>query len=78
MIATIFNPDDVDFFRFRNQICSYCGDQICGAMGKDGPYEKEPSVPRCFTCEWMKWRHTKDEFIKHCRRIVAHAGQEVH
>jgi hypothetical protein len=34
-------------------------------------YTIENTVPCCFPCNTAKWESSRDDFIKHCRKIVA-------
>lgn len=73
----LFNLSFKEFMTFKDNNCFYCGEKVMTASGvgidrydnKKG-YELYNLVPCCSQCNWMKSDLEKEDFIKHCIKIV--------
>ena len=69
---------DLTFEQFKSfwqKSCSYCGDNI-ETIGIDRidsfqGYNINNTTPCCFTCNMMKRIATTEEFLAHCKKIIA-------
>lgn len=64
--------------RFWQQPCAYCGEPLrrVGVDRVDNTkgYTKENTVSCCSTCNFMKLRSSRDDFITKCVQVAIHAG----
>ena len=65
------SPSNVSRRRDFNGEFRYSGiDRKNNVLG----YSTENCVPCCKVCNWMKQKMSPEEFLSHCKRVVAHAG----
>ena len=72
-----FNLSVKQFLSYWNTSCTYCGIRI-ETIGLDRidtskGYIIENIASCCYICNWMKRDLSYDEFIKHCKLIVAYS-----
>jgi len=62
------------FEGYWQQPCYYCGDKIetigLDRINNDKGYSIDNIVPCCYICNIMKRTMSKEEFIKHCKKIA--------
>ena len=62
------------FLEYWQEPCIYCGDEIetigLDRVNNDKGYSIDNIVPCCYMCNLMKRATGKEEFIKHCEKIV--------
>jgi len=70
-----FELTDVMFDQLKYCQCVYCGGTPTGFDRMDNSigYTIENSVPCCFKCNMMKYQHTYEDFIKHCKKVYLFA-----
>lgn len=69
-----FNLSLPEFTQFWQKPCYYCKAQIAN-IGLDRVdstqgYSVENVVPCCKICNWMKSRHSQEDFIVQCNKIA--------
>ncbi len=69
---------DEQFFKFWQQYCTYCGEEIetigIDRVDSSKGYTVENTVSCCSTCNKMKLNLTQEEFLGKVKQIVKHIG----
>lgn len=69
-----------EFSTFWQKPCSFCGDPIetigLDRIDSSKGYISGNCQPCCTTCNVMKWTQTEEEFLEHCKRIIAFCAQK--